>query len=162
MMMLARVVRMYDTWEAECQLRRRCVPVPSPLGVRVPAEVYREIPTVCRGWLQSGQTRMRRSPCPDRCRQMAAEQMLQQIRDLDMRQPYVCMRHSHFYTVFHKRETPHSWWHLCQILTDFRFFSLADFTINFSKTVIKNITTLCIRCACLTSTWLQIYWRIWE
>ena len=88
-MMLGGVVRLHDTEEAECQLRRRCVRVPSQLGVRVRAEVHQEIPAVRRGRLQSGQRRMCRSSRRDRGRQMAAKHLLHKIRALEMRQRYV-------------------------------------------------------------------------
>jgi len=45
-----------------------------------------------------------------------------------------------------KRETPYSWWYLCQMLTVFTILSLADFVVFCSKTVVKNATTSNVCC----------------
>jgi len=45
-----------------------------------------------------------------------------------------------------KRETPYSWWYLCQMLAVFTILSLADFVVFCSKTVVKNATTSNVCC----------------
>jgi len=61
---------------------------------------------------------------------------------------YKCGR---LYTMFNKKETPYSWWYLCQILTDFHNSFSGWFSSKFAVKVIKNPTTYCI--SCHTTLW---------